>query len=227
MSLPGRRGQVLTSTGSPLPQGEASGGSKPVRLTHAFTQLLPPRSFQFFQRAYFRNYPRPLQQGSKPPFPVPINIARIEVPPNQALVFQSSVYRVYEASGIGIDDVVEVEDGRTVGVFGFSTQIGNRGLIDFSTNVTANGDPVVWNPAQQLGATQPPQVGAGRIYPFTGKSQGDLQNFAFYAQSGEGIDLTAWVMRAPPFDTRKFSVEVSGYLVGQAHLQKILDMLAV
>lgn len=226
MTLPGRRGQVESMNRSPLPQEEAGGGARPVRLTHAFTQFLPPRSFIFFQRAYFRSYPRPLQQGSRPPFPVPIQVARIQVPQQQCLVFQKSVWKVYEASGIGIDDIVEVEQGRSTGVFGFSTQIGNRGLLDFSTNITANGDAVEWNPAQQLGPTQPPQVGAGRIYPFTGDSQAGLQNFAFYATPGEEINLTAWVMRAPPFDTRQFSVEITGYLVGWVQMQKILDSMA-
>lgn len=225
-SLPGRRGQVLSTAPSPLPQEEARGGAKPVRLTHAFTQFLPPRSFVFFQRAYFRSYPRPLQYGGKAPFPVPIPLMKIQVPPQQGLVFQRSVFKVYESSGVGTDDVVEVEAGRTVGTFGFSTEIGSRGLVDFSSNLTANGDPVVWNPAQTLTPTQPPQVGAGRIYPFSGNAQQGLENFASYAQPGQEIICTAWVLRAPPFDTRQFSVEISGYLVGWVQLQEVLDKLA-
>jgi hypothetical protein len=197
-----------------------------MRLTHAFTQFLPPRSFVFFQRAYFREYPRPLQLSNKPPYPINIPIARILVPQNQGLVVRSSSFKVFEASGIGVDDIVEVEQGRATRIFGFSTSIGNRGLVDFSTNVTANGEAVVWNPAQQMGATQPPQVGSGKIYPFTGDSQRGLENFAFYATPGEEIDLSAWVMRAPPFDTRLFSAELTGYLVGWVQLQEILDKLA-
>jgi len=224
-SLPGRRGQVQSTSPSPLPQGEAGGGARPVRLTHAFTQFLPPRSFIFFQRAYFQDYPRPLQLSGKPPFPVAVTLSRLQIPQQQALVLRSTVFKVYEASGIGTDDIVEVEPGRTVGTFGFSTEIGNRGLIDFSTNITGNGTPVVWNPNQEIGPTGAAQVGAGKIYPFAGKSQDGLENWAYYATPGEELKLTAWIMRPPPFDTRKFSVEINGYLVGWVQMQEILDKL--
>lgn len=226
MTLPGRRGQIASTTGSPLPQDGAGGGAQAVRLTSAFTQFLPPRSFVFFQRAYFRAYPRPLQVGAKPPYPIAIPIARIQVPSNQGLIIRHSSFKVFEASGVGVDDIVEVDKGRATRIFGFQTQVGQRGLTDFSTNVTANGDPVVWNPAQQIGATAPPQVGSAKIYPFVGDSQAGLENFASYAEPGQEIELAAWVMRAPPFDTRLFSAELTGYLVGWVQLQKILDKLS-
>lgn len=224
-TLPGRRGQVTSLGNSPLPQEEAGGGAKPVRLTSGFTQFLPPRSFVFFQRVYLRDYPRPLQVGGLPPYPTPIPIASIQVPNHQGLIIKSTAFKVFEASGVGVNDSVEVENGRATTVFGFQTAVGNRGLTDFSTNVTTGAQGFLFSSNLQT-PTQAPQVGAGRIYPFTGPSQAGLENFAFYGQPNEQIDLTAFVLQAPPFDTRRFSVELTGYLVGWVQMQKILDRLA-
>jgi len=222
--VPGRRGQVQTLTGSPLPQGEPGRGAPPVRLTQAFTQFLPPRSYTFFQRAYFARYPRPAQAGTQPPWPFPVQLARIEVPAQQALVVQQTNFQVYEHTGIGPDDVVEVDPGRVITVFGFSTEIGNRGMTDFSTNVQARGDVVQFNNNTPAGF--PPTPGQGKIYPFAGNAQDGLNGFAYYGQPGDLVACTAWILRRPPYDTRLFSVRITGYLVGWNVLQGILDKLA-
>lgn len=222
--LPGRIGAAQSQVGSPLPQSEPGARVAPVRVADAFYQFYPSRSTIFFQRAYFANYPRPIQAAGLPGFPRGVPVCRIQAPAEQCVVIRQVYFRVYEHSGIDVNDVIEVESARTTTYFGFEVKIGNRGMTDYNTNLTVRGD--VLNYGGNAGPSFPPTPGQGSFYPYAGPVIGDLQNFAYYCQSRQTMDATVQILRPPPFDTRFFSVEISGIVIPQVSLDKVLDRLS-
>lgn len=208
---------------SPLPQEERGVGKVPVRVIDGFTQFLPKRSTIFFQRCYFAPFPRPLQVGLQPPFPFDVPIARIQAPRTMAIVFREASFRVYQHSGIGVEDIEETPRSRVTTYIGFNFKVGNRGLTDFSTNVQAPNTPVLFGGPNNPNATTV-QGGSGTIYPFSGRVTPE-QPYAYYSMPGDLIEANAVILRAPNFDARLFSVEMSGWIVGATELQKILDSL--
>lgn len=207
---------------SPLPQGVGRNAATPVRVVDGFTQFLPGRSRLFFNRVYFAPFPRPLQVGPTPPYPFEVPIARIQAPKQQAIVLREAAFQVYQHSGIGVDDIEQVPRSRIATYIGFSFKLGNRGLTDYSTNVQSPNAPVL------LGGNNPNattvQGGSGTIYPFSGVVT-PQQPYAAYAMPGDLIEASAVIMRAPSFDARLFSVEMSGWIVGAAELQRVIDSL--
>lgn len=220
-----RNGLVRSVQPSPLPQEEIPGRTVPTRVLHGFTQFLPARNLIFFQRVYFANYPRPLQQGGGPPFPVPIVIAQIEAPNRQVIVIKNVNFEVYQHSGIGIEDIIAVPPSRVATYFGFQFQVGNRGTTDYSSNLNARGAPV--NFGGNVGTSLPPAPGQSSFYPFSGRSNSGLDNFATYARPRDLLSAKALLLRAPEYDTRLFSVEISGYLLEESDFDKVLQRLGV
>lgn len=204
------------------------GGTQPVIVKDGFLQTLPPRALIFFQRAYFANYPRPLQKAGLPPYPFPVQIAQIIAPDRQAIIFRNSIYRVYQNSGIAPGDQIEVPRSRVVTYFGFQTQLGQTGLTDFNTNLNATGQVLGFNPAkaQLLQNATAPTPGQGSYFPFPGNAQSGLQNFAYYVRPGQEMKFSAIILRPPPYEATQFSVEITGYTVAEAVLEKVLSRLS-
>lgn len=221
-----RFGILQSEERSPLPQEELHPNVISARIADAFFQFLPNNSTIFFQRVYFAAYPRPVQGGGLPGFPRTVPVARIQAPAQQSIVLKHSFFRVYEHTGIDVDDVMEVDPSRTTTVFGFQTSVGNRGLTDYNTNLTARGDIIAFNPGKAGGTTIAPQPGQGSFYPFAGGSQAGLDNFAYYARPRQTIDANVIILRPPPFDTRLFSVELTGLVLPEVTLSTILERLS-
>jgi hypothetical protein len=210
---------------SPLPQGEVGKAVVNTQIVNGFWQFLPAKATTFFSRVYFRNFPRPLFLGGLPPYPVAVPIVKLEVPSNQAFIIKNIEFNVYEKTPIGNDEYVAVSPSRVVTYFGFEILIGNRSPYDFSTNLTAGGDPIDYKPTQAGATTVPPFAGQGTNYPFSGPNQPLGENFAAYATSGEGITLVARVLREPPFDARLLTASLAGYNLNQRVLQDILGRI--
>lgn len=224
--MSGRFGILQSEGREPLPQEESRSGVASARIADAFFQFLPNNTTLFWQRVYFAQYPRPVQGGGLPGFPRTVQLARIQAPAEQSIVIKSATFRVYEHTGIDVDDVMEVDPSRTTTVFGFQTQVGNRGLTDYNTNLTARGDVLAFNPAKAGGTGFAPQPGQGSFYPFAGSSQFGLDNFAYYARPRQTIDANVIILRPPPFDTRLFSVELTGLVMPEVTLDTILRRLS-
>lgn len=210
--------------------------SKPaekIRIVHGFTQFLPGRNRIFFQRVYFAGMPRPIQKGLGNPYPLSLSVATIEAPPQQCIVLRAAAFKVFQHSGIGIDDFVETVPSRAASTFGFAVRIGNRGMTDFNTNNSPDpGQSLgVVSSGAKLGAGGRASLspGDGRLYPFAGlitPHLGAVDPFANYVRPGEQILASVTVLREPNYDVRFFSVELSGWLANEAELDKIINSLS-
>lgn len=225
-----RFGATAPRVGSPGPQGYKAGGVHPSRLVNGFTAFMPGRSRLFFQRNFFADYPRPIQQGGAAPFPRQITIATIEAPQRQSIVLRTVAFQAYQNTGIGIEDFSAIPSGRAVGTLGFQFLVGNRGLTDFATNLPGRGVPVSYGTAGvgQGGAGIAPIAGQGSVHQRTGPITPvrTNENYAGYAMPGDELKASVIVFRPPPFDLRFFSVELSGWLANEDDLQEIIDRLS-
>lgn len=224
-------GGTAPRTASPVRPGFGPKGASasPVRVVDGFTTALPGRTLRFFQRQFFAPYPRPIQTGGAAPFPRRVPIARIELPRQQSLVLRYVEFQAYQHSGIGIEDLALVPEGRAVGTLGFEFTIGNQGLTDFLTNLPGRGVPVNYGPAQG-GVASAPRAGEGVTFQGTGVVTPNVltneKNYAGYGMPGQAVVANALVLRPPSYDLRLFKVTFSGWLVEQKNLEKILDSLS-
>jgi len=203
----------------------------PIRIVHGFTSQLPGRSRIFFQRVYFAQMPHPIQKGVGNPFPITLPVATIEAPRMQCIILRAAAFRVFQHSGIGVDDYIETAPSRSASTFGFSVRVGNRGLTDYNTNVSP--DPgtagAVTPPSPKVNAGQAALgPGDGRLYPFAGLVTPHLgaDPFASYIRPGEQIFASVTVLREPNFDVRFFSVELSGWLAEETEMEKMISALS-
>lgn len=223
-----RLGNTGAQPAAPLPQAYGSSGTDAARLVNGFYAYLPGRTRLFFQRQFFVSYPRPIQQGAQAPFPRRVNIAKIQAPKEQAVVIRSVSFTAYAHSGIGVEDLMEVPRGRTVGTLGFQFQVGNRGLTDFSTNLPGRGVPVVYTAVDAASGGNAPRAGQGIIQQGTGPvtPPADGENFAAYARPAMPMVASAVVFNPPSFDLRLFEVKISGWLANEYEMDRILDQMS-
>jgi hypothetical protein len=215
--------------GSPGPQGYKGSNVEAARIINGFTAYLPGRTRLFFQRNFFANYPRPIQQGGAAPFPRELPIATIQAPARQSIVLRTVAFRAFQNTGIGVEDFAEVPSGRVVGTLGFKFTAGNRGLTDFVTNLPGRGVPVLYGTVSgQGGPGVTPIAGQGSVHQKTGPITPvrTNENYAGYAMPGDELKATVTVFRPPPYDIRFFSVEMSGWLANEDDLQQIIDQLS-
>jgi hypothetical protein len=201
----------------------------PIRIVHGFTSQLPGRSRIFFQRVYFAQMPHPIQTGLGNPYPVSLPVATIEAPRQQCVILRAAAFKVFQHSGIGVDDFIETAPSRSASTFGFSVRVGNRGLTDYNTNVSPDPGQAVAVTAAKLGLNNAGLTpGDGRLYPFAGIITPHLgaDPFASYIRPSEQIYASVTVLREPNFDVRFFSVELSGWLADEAELDKMINALS-
>jgi len=211
----------------PVPQYERGTPVANVQVLNGFWQFLPSKSTTFIDRVYFKNFPRPITKVGFPSHPFSIPLATLEVPLNQAFILKSFSFRVFQQSGVGVEDIVETPPSRVASYLGFEILVGNQSPFDFNTNVTARGQVINYNPAQGPGkVASPPVVGQGSVFPFSGPVEPLGEAFATYAQSGQNIIARVWVLREPEFEARMLSVRISGYNLNSSLLQTILSRIS-
>lgn len=220
-------GGTAPITPSPVGPGNPGKAPVPVRIVHGFTTQLPGRSRRFFKRQFFANYPRPVQQAAGSPFPRKIPIAAIEAPRQQSIVIRRVAFRAYQHSGIGLEDLAEVPQGRAIGTLGFSFLVGNQTMSDFATNLPGVGIPVQYSPSQG-GQAAAPRAGQGSTFQGVGSITPDNgpDPFAAYAMPGESLVASATIFRPPSYDLRLFEVSIEGWLAEQSELEKVIDSLS-
>lgn len=186
----------------------------PVHIVNGFLFSLPGKTRRFFQRIYFARYPRPIQPAPGLPFPRTVNIITIEAPAQQGIVLRKVNFTAWQHSGIGVDDIVPLDDKRLTGTVGFRFLVGNQGLTDYDSNLAS----AFGGSAARTG---------GNLAPFGGRSTPQVvgENFATYVRPGDQIKADAKVIRPPDFDVRLFAVEMSGWIVGANELDRILSHL--
>lgn len=216
-----RYGATMPQASSPLPQGEVPPNPVPVRIVDGFTQFLPAYSRIFFQRTYFAPYPRPLQMGAQTGVPRDIPVFNIQAPKNQGIVVRNISWGVLRRSGIGQDEVVTVSPSRVLTYFGLNFSVGNKGIADFNTNVSAPGTPVLFKVGQG-GSFIQTQGAQGTSYPFAGDVTPTDEFYASYAQSNDNIAASIRVMRLPNFEAKYFVVSFRGWLAPQNELDRIV-----
>lgn len=173
--------------------------------------------------------PHPIQKGLGNPFPFPIPVATIEAPTQQCIVLRAASFKVFQHSGIGVDDFVEIAPARAASTFGFAVRVGNRGLTDFNTNNSPDpGQTGAVNAVSAKTGQAGLTPGDGRLYPFAGlvTPHPGLDPFASYVRPSEQILASVTVLREPNFDVRFFSVELSGWLAAEAEMDKIINSLS-
>lgn len=221
-----RRGALQDMPPSPLPQSEPGKSVSSTQIVNGFWQFLPGKSTIFMSRIYFRNYPKPLFVGKLPPFPAPLPIMKLVVPSQQAFILKSFEFNVYEQTGIGAENLVAVAPSRTASYFAFEVKVGNRSPYDLNTNVSARGQVINYNPSVNNAISSPPSPNQGTAFPFAGPNNPLGENFASYAQAGDAIELTALVLREPPYDVRMLSAQFGGYNLNGKLLQTILSRIS-
>lgn len=201
----------------------------PIRIVHGFTSQLPGRSRIFFQRVYFAEMPHPIQKGLGNPFPFALPVATIEAPAQQCIILRAAAFKVFQHSGIGVDDFIEVNPSRAASTFGFAVRVGNRGLTDFNTNNSPDpGQAGAVGPVNPKSGRAGLSPGDGRLYPFAGLITPHMSNepFASYIRPAEQILASVTVLREPNYDVRFFSVELSGWLANEAELDRMINSLS-
>jgi hypothetical protein len=203
-------------------------GAVPIRVVEDFVSRVPGRTVRFFQRQFFADYPRPIQQAGTAPFPARFTIAKLVLPQRQSLVLRSVSFQAYQHSGIGIDDLDRVPPGRAVGTFGFDFTMGNQALTDYQSNQPGSGVVAQYGQPQFIAPTGPKAAqggtiqGLGQATPGIGTNE---LNWAAYGMPGQAIVATAVVFRPPSYDLRVFEVSLSGWLMEQSLLEKLIDTL--
>ena len=220
---------------SPLPQEEVGRPAQPVRVVDAFYQFLPPKSLSFFKRTYSVRAPRPLIPSITvaPAFPRKLPIARIKVPSQQVLVFQDVVFTAYRNTNIDPLDYVPLsplENKRLLGFVGYGFTVGDRSFFNANTNVgslaDSSGVPGSAGGGDIFSTTLNGVVsGSSAIIPYQGSLAEGTRGFAAYGRPGQTIDASAVFIRLPPFEVERFTVDFSGYLLNEAHFDKILSKI--
>jgi hypothetical protein len=221
-----RQGGTSPLNVSPLPQEDpARGDGPPSRLVDGFQLGLPTLSRSFFQRDFWTVYPRPIFVAGTTPFPRQLTVVRFRVPGSQVLVIRDVAFHVYQHSGIGVDDIVAVPSSRVPGTFAFKFTVGNRDMTNYAT--TLPGTPNAGALTPEIAGIVVPRTPDGNLYSKTGSITPKVPNqvFAAYGRPNDEIVAQVYVLRNPNFDTRAFSVEVSGWLANETNFEGMMRKL--
>lgn len=220
---------------SPLPQEGARHPAQAVNIVDAFYQFLPPKSLTFFKRSYAGFMPRPLIAsfgGATPAFPRIVPLARILTPAQRVLVFQDVVFTAYRSTNVDPSDYTPLtpfENKRLLGFVGYNLSIGGRGIMDANTNIgsyaassgSAGSGSVPEFPVP--GAAALASSSSSTALPYQGSLADGTRGFAAYGMPGQSIDASAVLLRLPPFEISRFTVDISGYLLNETHYNKLME----
>jgi hypothetical protein len=220
---------------SPLPQEGARHAVQAVNIVDAFYQFLPPKSLTFFKRSYAAFMPCPLIPAfanATPAFPRIVPMSRITLPQQRVLVFQDVVFTAYRSTNIDPSDYAPLtpfENKRLLGFVGYNLTIGGRGIMDANTNIgsyaastgSAGSGSVPEFPIP--GAPALSSSASSTSLPYQGSLADGTRGFAAYGMPGQVIEASAVLLRLPPFEISRFTVDISGYLLNETHYNRILE----
>lgn len=224
------RPTTLARLPSPLPQEEVRRNVQAVSISNAFYQFLPPTNLKFLKRSYFVRVPRPLIPAitAAPIFPRILPLMRIAVPQQQVLVIQDVVFTAYRNTNIDPLDYVALsplENKRLFGFVGYNFSIGDRGLMDANTNIGSNtstsGAPGSGGDIP-TGAGSLVTGGSSALYPYQGSVADNTRGFSAYAMPQQIMAAAAVLLRPPPFELERFTIDLSGYLLNETDFNRLI-----
>jgi hypothetical protein len=208
--------------GSPLPQEGAKPVVQTVRVTQGFFAQLPPNAVAFFDRQYISDFPRPIQVGPGNAYPRNVPILDLTVPEGSVIVIRDGVFGAYQQNGLDVNDTVPVDNKRLLSYVAFAFDINGRGMTDFQNNIYGTGgllarEAVITVQGGLSSAAQVPST----VKPYGGSIvSGPPGAFALYAMPQQRIRASAWVVRPPPFEVRRFSFDISGFMLSKIGFER-------
>lgn len=215
--------ETRSSPGSPLPQKGPAPAIQAVRLSQGFFSQLPPNALAFYDRHYISDFPRPIQVGPGNAYPRQVPILDLTVPAGEVIVVRNGVFNAYQQNGLGIEDTVPVDHRRLLTFVAFSFDVNGRAQADIQNNIYGVGGLL----GKQAVALGQGALSAGAQVPSTAlpyggsMAVGPVDSFALYAMPQQRIRATAWVVRPPPFEIRRFSFDMSGWTLSKVGFEKI------
>jgi hypothetical protein len=196
-----------------------------VIVVGGYYNQLPSEMNIFFRRQFFLNMPQPIQQNSVSfPFPRTLTLMNLRVPEQETIAFQDVDFRAYQQNPIAPNEFAPMNPRATATFLHWDFQIGGRSLVNFGTNLSGTRTGALADAAAPnitVGGTQ----SLSTTNPIAGsyKEQYGPQ-FTVYGKSNQTIVAKAIVIRPPPFEVRRLTVEITGFIVGENVMRSVNDM---
>lgn len=183
---------------------------------------MPPNAVAFFNRQYVSEYPRPIQVGSGNAYPRQVPILDLTVPVGSVIVIRDGIFTAYQQNGLDVNDTVPVDNRRLLTYVAFGLDINGKGQTDSQNNVYGLGgllqrETIATGQAALSNVAQVPstvKVYGGSII------SGPPGTFALYAMPQQRIRASAFIVRPPPFEIRRFSFDLNGFLLSKVGFER-------